>query len=88
MFPICVKEKFNFVPGTLKTFYFHVSGHQVKQSIDSIKMYKNHIRVSFNAKMLVCILGSHNLIIRENCRVFSYPGYTETKKTQLVKNSH
>ena len=27
-------------------------------------------------------------MIRENYRVFSYPGYTETRKTHLVKNSH
>jgi len=25
------------------------------------------------------------LILREICIVFSYPGYTETRKTQLVK---
>ena len=28
------------------------------------------------------------LIKRENYRVFSYPGYTETRNTQLVRNSH
>ena len=27
------------------------------------------------------------LIIRGKCVVFSYPGYTETRKTQLVKKT-
>ena len=53
-------------------------------------MSKTNLRISFASNNILHILTQKCiiLILREKCLVFSYPGYTETRKTQLVKNSN
>ena len=53
---------------------------------------KTNLRRSFASnnilQFLNIVLIRCNSNTTEKCIVFSYPGYTETRKTQLVKNSH